>query len=226
MGGMNNPTISFSLSLPSSLPLPGAFPVPLPSPYPCREWNHQTRSRLSPRPAPQRSFRLPCLPYPSDHAMVGVRMRQRCARLWTVVGRTMDNSMTNLEPEYYDALTPRVYNVGQYVTAVPKHPGLELRNLLYSKRLFQLQHLSNYRPLEIQCVLYNQANIGRLFPDGSPVADTRVTEIEKASLDIFFQHVYQWALQNVPWSSRICLHPPQYLSQHNSSSGRFFFGFR
>ena len=67
----------------------------------------------------------------------------------------MDISMTNLEPEYYDALTPRVYNVGQYVPAVPKHPGLELRILLYSNRLFQLQHLSNYRPLEIQCVFYN-----------------------------------------------------------------------
>ena len=115
--------------------------------------------------------------------------------------------MTNLEPEYYDALTPSVYNVGQYVPATPKLPGLELTKLLYSNRLFQLQHLSNYRPLEIQCVFYNQANIGRLFPDGSPVAENLVTEIEETSLNIFLQHVYQWALQNVPWSSPHLLTP-------------------
>ena len=115
--------------------------------------------------------------------------------------------MENLEPEYYDALTSNVYNVGQYVPALPKLPGLELTKQLCSNRHFQLQHLSNYRPLEVQCVFYNQSNIGRLFPDGSPVADTHVTEIEKAPLDIFPQHVYQWALQNVPWSSPHLLTP-------------------
>ena len=139
--------------------------------------------------------------------MVGVRIRQRCARLWTVVGRRLKNSMTNLEPEYYDALTPRVYNVGQYVPAIPKHPGLEQRNLLYSNRLFQLHHPSNYEPFGIQCAFYNHAKIGRLFPDGSPVAENLVTEIEETSLNIFLQHVYQWALQNVPWSSPHFLTP-------------------
>ena len=141
-GGMNIPTISFSFSLPLPLPLSGAFPVPLPFPCPCRERNHPGRSRPSPRPDPRQSSCMPCLASPSDHAMVGVRMRQRCARLWTVVRRRMDISMENLEPEYYDALTSNVYNVGQYVPTLPKLPGLELTRQLCSNRQFQLQHLS------------------------------------------------------------------------------------
>ena len=83
--------------------------------------------------------------------------RQRCARLWTVVGRTIDTSMTNLEPEYYDLWTPRVYNVGQDVPATPKIPGLRYVSCAHGTNCARCNHLGRCARCERCVVLVNPA---------------------------------------------------------------------